>query len=69
VPAGAYDGAQTTRAIKNFPISHLRFPREFMRALGLIKMHAAVTNEAVGLLPGNIAKPVAAAAREVAEGI
>jgi aspartate ammonia-lyase len=37
----AYYGAQTARAIENFPISNLRFPRSFIRALGLIKKHAA----------------------------
>ena len=44
VPARAYYGAQTARAAENFPISGLRFPRPFIRALGLIKKHAAITN-------------------------
>ena len=46
VPADAYYGAQTARAVENFPISDLRFPRPFIRALGLIKKHAAVANAA-----------------------
>ena len=44
VPADAYYGAQTARAVENFPISNLRFSRQFLRALGLIKKHAAATN-------------------------
>ena len=40
VPADAYYGAQTARAVENFPISGLRFPRGFIRALGLVKKHA-----------------------------
>jgi fumarate hydratase, class II len=44
VPANAYYGAQTARAMENFPISGLRFPRSFIRALGLIKKHAARVN-------------------------
>ncbi len=45
VPPSAYYGAQTARAIENFPISGLRFPRSFIRALGLIKKFAAKANE------------------------
>jgi fumarate hydratase class II len=41
VPAGAMYGAQTARAVENFPISQLRFPRSFIRALGMIKSAAA----------------------------
>ena len=48
VPASAYYGAQTARAVENFPISDLRFPRRFIRALGLIKKHAALTNQELG---------------------
>ena len=43
VPAHALYGAQTQRALENFPISNLRFPREFNRAMGLIKLAAAGT--------------------------
>jgi fumarate hydratase, class II len=68
VPLTAYYGAQTARAIENFPVSNLRFPRRFLRALGLIKKHAAATNAALGLLPANIAAAVQQAAQEVIEG-
>src|SRR5262249_6245721 len=62
VPAAALYGAQTQRAIENFPISDLRFSREFVRALAMIKSAAATVNEGLGLLE----KPVAAAIREAA---
>src|SRR5207253_946761 len=68
VPADAYYGAQTARAVENFPISDLRFPRQFIRALGLIKKHAAGTNLALGGLEKRIADAVAQAAQEVVEG-
>jgi fumarate hydratase class II len=68
VPADAYYGAQTARAIENFPISSLRFPRRFLWALGLIKKHAAATNAALGLLPPNIAAAIQQAAEEVIAG-
>ncbi len=68
VPSEAYYGAQTARAVENFPISILRFSRQFIRALGLIKKHGAATNEALGLLPKNISNAVQKAAQEVIEG-
>jgi len=68
VPAGAYYGAQTARAVENFPISNLRFPRQFIRAVGLIKKHAAKANAALGLLPPKIGDAIQAAAQEVVEG-
>src|SRR6266849_3311666 len=68
VPADAYYGAQTARAIENFPISDLRFPRSFIRAMGLIKKHAAVTNTALGLLPAPISEAIQKAAQEVIDG-
>src|SRR5205823_5842810 len=68
VPADACYGAQTARALENFPISQLRFPREFNRALGLIKKHAAATNAGLGLLPNNIAEAIQKAAGEVMDG-
>ncbi len=68
VPADAYYGAQTARAVENFPISNLRLPREFIRALGLIKKHAAGVNESLGLLPSNISSAVQGAAQEVING-
>jgi fumarate hydratase class II len=68
VPADAYYGAQTARALENFPISNLRFPRRFIHALGLIKRHAAATNAALGLLPREVANAIQRAAQEVSEG-
>src|SRR5256714_3387120 len=68
VPASAYYGAQTARAVENFPISLLRFPRSFIRALGLIKRHAAAVNVELGLLPPNIGAAIEKAASEVVEG-
>jgi fumarate hydratase class II len=68
VPAGAYYGATTQRAVLNFPISDLRFPRSFIRALGLIKLAAAEVNRDLGLLEPRLAEAIVRAAREVAEG-
>src|SRR3990172_13169087 len=68
VPADAYYGASTQRAVLNFPISGLRFPRPFIRVLGLIKMAAARVNAELGLLDERTAKAIEAAAREVADG-
>ena len=51
VPADALYGAQTQRAVDNFPISGLRLPRAFLRALGLIKSACATANEQLGHLP------------------
>ena len=50
VPADAYYGAQTQRAVQNFSISNLRFPRSFIRAMGQIKMAAAQANVELELL-------------------
>ncbi len=68
VPAHVYYGAETQRAVNNFPVSGLRLPRVFIRALGLIKKYAAQTNKELGLLDPKIAKAVMAAADEVAVG-
>ena len=68
VPVSAYYGAQTARAIENFPISNLRFPRTFIRALGLIKKHAALTNQELGGLKPDLAAAVVKAAQEVTDG-
>ncbi|MEA2626312.1 MAG: fumarate hydratase, class [Candidatus Binatota bacterium] len=68
VPRDAYYGAQTARAIENFPISRLRFPRRFLRALGSIKAAAARANRDLGLLAPEKADAIARAAEEVAEG-
>ena len=69
VPAGAYYGAQTARAVENFPISALRFQRPFIRAMGLIKKNAAITNAELRLLDERIAKAIEMAAQEVAQGL
>src|SRR6266568_2856237 len=68
VPANAYYGAQTARAVENFPISGLRFPRSFIAALGTIKGACARVNAALGLLDQRLADAIARAAAEVAEG-
>ena len=68
VPADAYYGAQTGRARRNFQISPLRFPRSFIRALGLIKVAAAQVNMDLGLLEPTLGEAVVRAARAVAEG-
>lgn len=68
VPAGALYGAQTQRAVDNFPISGLRMPRGFIRALGLIKAACAETNLGLGLMEDTMAKSIVRAAQEVAAG-
>ena len=68
VPAAAYYGAQTQRAFENFPISGYRMPREFIRALGIIKRAAAETNMKLGLLDKKIGNAIVKAANEVIEG-
>jgi len=68
VPAGAMYGPQTQRAVENFPVSGIRFPRVFIRALGLIKGCAADVNSDLGLLDGNRACAIRQAADEVAAG-
>ena len=69
VPANALYGASTQRAVLNFPISGQRFPRRFIQALALIKQAAAETNADLGLLDGDAAAAIAAAAGEVAAGL
>ena len=68
VPADALYGASTMRAVLNFPISDLRFPRQFIRALGLIKLAAARTNAELGVLDGAVGDAIVTAAQEVADG-
>jgi fumarate hydratase class II len=68
VPADAYYGASTQRAVLNFPISGQPFPRRFIRALGMVKRAAAQTNRELGLLPRRRARAIAAAAQEVVDG-
>ncbi|HEY0023935.1 MAG TPA: class II fumarate hydratase [Longimicrobium sp.] len=68
VPADALYGAQTQRAVENFPISNLRFPRRFIHALGTIKKAAAQANAQMQLLDGTVANAIARAADEVIAG-
>ncbi|RJP76059.1 MAG: class II fumarate hydratase [Candidatus Zixiibacteriota bacterium] len=68
VPRQARWGAQTQRAVENFPISGRRFPRPFIRALGLVKQAAALTNMELGLLDDRIGRAIVQAAGEVIEG-
>ena len=68
VPADALYGAQTARALENFPISGLRFPRPFLRALGMIKQRAARVNLELGLLHRERAMAIMEAAEEVITG-
>jgi fumarate hydratase class II len=68
VPGGALYGAQTQRAVENFPISDIRLPAVFIRALGLIKEAAAEVNAELGLLDNEKAQAIVQAAGEVASG-
>ncbi|MBI2844616.1 MAG: aspartate ammonia-lyase, partial [Armatimonadetes bacterium] len=68
VPEDVYWGIQTERAIENFPISGLRFPRDMARAIGAVKAAAAQTNMELGALDPGIGTPIIQAAREVLEG-
>ncbi len=69
VPARAYYGASTQRAVVNFPVSSLRLPRRMIAALGAIKREAAQVNLELGLLDQDRAQAIAAAADEVARGL
>jgi fumarate hydratase class II len=68
VPADALWGAQTQRAVENFPISGLTMPRAFVRALGLVKWAAAGASKELGLMPAKTAVAIQGAAQEVADG-
>lgn len=68
VPADRYWGAQTQRSLEHFKIGGDRFPREMIRALGVLKKSAALVNQQLGLLPENKAKFIVAAADEVIKG-
>ena len=68
VPKQAYYGAQTQRAVENFPISGIGFPPRFVRALAIIKHAAASANQELGLLDSKIADVIHAAASEVIDG-
>ncbi len=64
----AYWGAQTQRAVDNFPISDLRFSRRFIRAIGMVKKAAAVANVRLGLLDERIGNAIDRASEEIMEG-
>jgi fumarate hydratase class II len=68
VPTDALWGAQTQRAVQNFPISGRPLPRAFIRALGVIKQAAALANAKLGLLDPQVAQAIAACAAQVADG-
>lgn len=68
VPEGAYYGAQTQRAVENFPVSELKFDRTFIRALGLIKKAAAEVNAKLGLIDATVGELISEAAGEVSDG-
>ena len=68
VPADALYGAQTQRAVENFPVSSLRFPRRFVEALGTVKAAAARANKGLELLPADKADAIEAAALAVRAG-
>jgi fumarate hydratase class II len=68
VPADAYWGAQTQRAVENFPISGIGFGRRFVRALGVVKKAAAQANQDLGLLDEETVEAIVAAADEVIAG-
>jgi len=68
VPANAYYGAQTARAVENFPISGITLPFEFIKAMGMIKLAAAEANMELGLLDKKRGKAIVMAAQEVIDG-
>jgi fumarate hydratase class II len=68
VPADAYWGAQTQRAVENFPISGITFDRRFVRALGVVKKAAAQANLDLGKLDDETAEAIVEAADEVIAG-
>jgi fumarate hydratase class II len=68
VPSAAYYGAETQRAFQNFPISGLRLPKEFIRAMALIKLSAARANMQLGILDSKKGEAIVSAAKEIMEG-
>ena len=68
VPSNAYYGAQTQRAVDNFPISGIRFNRSFIYGLGLIKRSTAQANMELGLLDETLGNSIVQAAQEVMDG-
>ena len=68
VPSEAYYGANTMRAVLNFPISDLRFSRSFIEAISMVKLAAAETNIELGLLDSKLGEAIIKSATEVSEG-
>jgi fumarate hydratase class II len=68
VPVDRYYGCQTARSIENFKIGYDRMPRELIRALGILKKAAALTNNDMGLLDPKLCEAIGQAADEVIEG-
>jgi len=68
IPAEALYGASTQRALENFHVSHRRFDRRFLEALGLIKWAAAATNDDLGKLDHKLAHTIAEKSLEIADG-
>src|SRR3990172_6430215 len=68
VPKNAYWAAQTQRAVENFPVSGIRFPRSFIRTLGMVKLSAAKANMALGDLDKKRGNAIVKAAAEVMDG-
>ncbi len=68
VPAKAYYGAQTARAVENYPISGFRAHRLLIKAYGLLKLACAETNLALGMIPRTVGRAIIRAARDVAAG-
>ena len=68
VPADAYFGASTQRAVNNFPVSNLRFHSSFIYSLALIKKCAAMVNHELGLLDKMVSEPIVTSAKEIMEG-
>lgn len=68
VPKDALYGAQTQRAVENFPVSGWKLPQPFIQAIALIKEAAAFVNQQLGLMDAGMAAAIQAAAKEVAEG-
>ena len=69
VPREALFGAQTRRALDNFPISELRFSRRFIEALGAIKLEAAEANHELGNLDANLKDAIVQAGEEVGQAM
>ena len=68
LPASAYWGAQTQRAVENFGVSDKRIPAALIQALGLLKRHAAEVNGELATIPPELAEAIGRAAEEVIEG-